>query len=73
MNNNNIINNNNIMMSNQMLGLNLMNNNDEEWPKGFKMKIEEENEEEYDNSPKINIIFKKFLRNQKKCANFAPD
>ena len=61
MNNNNIIPNNNIMMSNQMLGLNLMgmNNNDEEWLKGFKMGVEEANEEEeYDSSPKINILFK---------------
>ena len=62
MNNNNmIIPNNNIMMPNQMLGLNLMgmNNNDEDWLKGFKMGVEEVKYiQEIDNSPKINIIFK---------------
>ncbi len=70
MNNNNNINlsmiipNNNIMMPNQMLGLNLMgiNNNNEDWLKGFKMAVEEEKYieeiEKFDNSPKINIIFK---------------
>ena len=70
MNNNNNINlsmiipNNNIMMPNQMLGLNLMgiNNNNEDWLKGFKMGVEEEKYieeiEKFDNSPAINIIFK---------------
>ena len=70
MNNNNNINlsmiipDNNIMMPNQMLGLNLMgiNNNDNDWFKGFKMGVEEEKYieeiEKFDNSPKINIIFK---------------
>jgi len=70
MNNNNNINlsmiipDNNIMMPNQMLGLNLMgiNNINEDWFKGFKMGVEEEKYieeiEKYDNSPKINIIFK---------------
>ena len=51
MNNNNKIPNNNIMMPGK-------NNNDEECIKGFKMGDKEANEEEYDNSPKINIIFK---------------
>ena len=52
-----IISNNNIMMPNHMLGLNLMdmNNNDEGWLKGFKIRGEEVN---YIHPPKINIIFK---------------
>ncbi len=43
MNNNMIIPNNNIIIPNQILGLNLMgiNNNDDEWVKGFKM-VEDE-------------------------------
>ena len=61
MNNNMIIPNNNIMMPNQILGSNLigMNNNDEEWMKGFKMGIDvnEEEEEEVDYTNTMNIIF----------------
>ena len=61
MNNNMIIPNNNMMMPNQMIGLNLMdmNNNDDEWMRGFNMGVDEVNEEEeVDNTKKMNIIFK---------------
>ena len=53
MNNNMIIPNNNMMMQFNM-------NNDEEWMKGFKMGVEEidKEEEEFDGSPHMNIIFK---------------
>ena len=61
MNNNMVILNNNMMMPNQMIGLNLMdmnNNDDAEWMRGFKMAEDEVNEEEEVNTNYMNITFK---------------
>ena len=52
--NNNI---NNFQGMNMMRGDNIQNNGDEEWLKGYKMGVEEINEE-FNDGPKINVLFK---------------